>query len=194
MKAENFIGNFIELLPLTEKHREPLRLISQDETIWQYMPASGMGDGFERWFDTALKKQALGEQFPFVVLRKQDNQLVGTTRLYNHFPEHLRMTVGYTWYVQSARGTVVNPESKYLLLQYIFEILRYNRVEIVVDARNQQSRAAVKKLGAIEEGTLRKHSILENGYVRDTVIFSIIQSDWPMVRRHLRSRLACYGS
>ena len=98
---------------------------------------------------------------------------------------HRRLCIGYTWLIPEVWGTYVNSECKYLLLKHAFEDLNINRVEFMADARNYRSRAALKKLGAREEGILRQHMILENGYVRDTVVFSIIKSEWPEIKMAL---------
>ncbi len=191
LQVKALIGQLINLVPLEESHREILRSLANDETIWAYMPSDARGKGFDGWFDKALKEKLAGEHVPFVVQRKEDNRIVGSSRFYNIFPEHKRLSIGYTWYIQEARGTAVNPEAKFLLLECVFEHLNFNRVEFHVDSRNVRSRAAVKKLGAIEEGILRQHMIVHETYVRDTVVFSIIKTDWPNVKAKLKSRCYC---
>lgn len=126
---------------------------------------------------------------PFVVRRVVDGEIIGSTRYYNISQEHHRLTIGYTWYIVDVWGTVVNPECKYLLLRHAFETLHINRVELLTDVRNLRSRAAIKKLGAIEEGILRWHMIVEDGRIRDTVVHSIIKSEWPPVKLGIEARL-----
>ena len=184
-------GQNIQLEILDTKHRDDLYQAAQDEIISQYMPNKIQGDKFYRWFDAALNKKT-EQQLPFVVRRQTDGKIIGSSRYYDIQAEHHRLAIGYTWYIPEVWGTVVNPECKYLLLQHAFEKLSANRVEFIIDARNTRSRAAVKKLGAIEEGLLRQHVILENGFIRDSVVFSIIQSEWSVVKTSLEQRLATH--
>ena len=129
------------------------------------------------------------QHLPFVVRRLADKKIIGSTRYYDINIEHQRLTIGYTWYVLEAWGTYVNPECKFLLLAFVFEELKMNRVEFVTDSRNLRSRAAIKKLGATEEGVLRHHMVLDDGFIRDSVIFSIVKLDWEKVKLTLQSRL-----
>jgi len=103
--------------------------------------------------------------------------------------DNKKLTIGYTWYISEMRGTAINLECKLLLLTHAFENLNVNRVEFSTDARNLRSRAAIKKLGAQEEGILRQHMVVQNNHIRDTVIFSIIKSEWPNVKEGLLLRL-----
>lgn len=185
-------GSFVKLLPMEEEHREILRQIANDQRIWTYLPFDASGEKFDRWFEKALNSFNVGQSLPFIVCRKSDERIIGTTRYYDIQSEHHRLMIGYTWYVHDVWGTYVNPECKYLLLQHAFEVLQVNRVEFMTDARNQRSRSAIQKLGANEEGMLRQHMVLENGVVRDTVIFSIIKSEWPDVKNKLIERLQLY--
>jgi N-acetyltransferase len=118
-----------------------------------------------------------------------DNKIVGSTRFYEIHPDHQRLAIGYTWYTPNVWGTTVNPECKLLLLRYAFDILRANRIEFFIDARNDRSRAAIQKLGATQEGILRKHIVLDDHFVRDTVVYSILKDEWPTVLSNLEKRL-----
>jgi RimJ/RimL family protein N-acetyltransferase len=175
----------IQLDPLSESHRAELYNAAQDEAIWTYTTSKAMGDGFHTWFDKAL---ATPSHRPFVVRRLDDQKIIGSTRFYDINAEHKRLSIGYTWYIPEVWGSYVNTECKYLLLSFAFEEMMVNRVEFSIDSRNARSRAAVKKLGAIEEGVLRQHMIVEGAYVRDTVMHSIIKQDWPVVKLMLESR------
>ncbi len=177
-------GQYITLEPLEEIHRESLRAISRDEKISAYSPALRLK--FDSWFDKALKKYPDANQLSYVVRLLSNQELVGSTRFYEMSPEHQRVTIGYTWFVPQVWGSVVNKECKLLLLQYAFDTLRMNRVEFCVDARNARSRAALKKLGATEEGILRQHIVLDDGFVRDTVVYSILKTEWPGICSNLR--------
>ena len=169
-------GSFIQLEPLEQKHYETLKLLSQNEKISTYSPA--LKSKFDAWFNKALKSYPESRQLTFVVRTLSDRKIVGSTRFYEIYPDHQRLSIGYTWYIPEVWGTVVNKECKLLLLQYAFDKLDVNRVEFFIDLRNERSRAAVKKLGAIEEGVLRQHIVLDDGYVRDTVVYSLLKKEW----------------
>jgi RimJ/RimL family protein N-acetyltransferase len=186
----NLRGAHVILEPLQEHHRNDLYTGAQREEIWTYQPYQAMGDNFHVWFDKAIQNFKSGDQLPFAVRRKLDNKIVGATRLYELNANHRRLCIGYSWYVPEVWGSFVNSESKFLLLRYAFETLKVNRVEFLVDARNDRSRGALKKFGANEEGILRQHMILDNGFVRDSVVFSIIHSEWPTVKSFLEDRLS----
>lgn len=180
-------GNIIRLEPLAEEHRNPLFEIAQDKQIWMFNLDKAYGKKqFESWFNRALN---MSHSLPFVVRQMMDDKLIGSTRLYEINLDHKRLTIGYTWYIPSVWGSLVNAESKYLLLCHAFEMLQMNRVEIVTDARNLRSQGAIKKLGATQEGVLRSHMILADGYVRDSIIYSIIKSEWNAVKANLEKRL-----
>lgn len=181
-------GRRIQLEPLNESHKHELYVAAQDESIWTYFSSKVMGDGFYDWYDSAIQHFHHQEHLPFVVRRLSDNKLIGSSRYYHIDPLHHRLTIGYTWYIPEVWGTYVNTECKLLLLQYAFESLHVNRVEFMIHSANARSRAAVKKLGAVEEGILRHHMILEDGSLRDTVVYSIIQSDWVRIKPMLMVR------
>ena len=186
---EKLVGQFVTLIPLHESHREILRPLAEDESIWRYMPSNSMGEHFNAWFDSALAAQASGSQVPFVVSRNEDQKIIGSTRFYHIDNDNKRLCIGYTWCAEEARGSQVNPEAKLLLLQAAFEQLHFNRVEFNADARNLRSCAAIEKLGAIKEGVLRKHMVVQDNYARDTVVFAIIKDQWPLVKEKLQTRL-----
>jgi RimJ/RimL family protein N-acetyltransferase len=185
----NLVGKFVQLEPLTESHRSVFAVLTQDETIWTYYPYTALGDNFDPWFDKTLAKMESGEQVVFAARRLSDGKIIGSTRYYDINSQHRRLMIGHTWYTQEARGTQVNPECKLLLLVHAFESLNINRVEFATDARNLISQAAIKKLGATQEGVLRQHMVLDNGFVRDTVLFSIIKSEWLTIKHTLQARV-----
>lgn len=125
----------------------------------------------------------------FAVVDKQTNRAVGSTSYLDLRPDHRGLEIGNTWLGSAARGTRVNPEMKMLMLEYAFASLGCLRVQLKTDARNLQSQAALRKLGAVCEGTLRKHMICRDGHVRDTVMFSITDVEWPAVKAGLERRL-----
>jgi RimJ/RimL family protein N-acetyltransferase len=189
--APTLIGRSLVLEPLGPAHRGLLRIAGQDSRIWTFMSHAGeTEDGFDAWFDAALAGAAEGREVPYVVRRRSDGRLVGSTRFMNIAEEHRRREIGSTWYIPSVWGTRVNPECKLVLLRHAFEVLDLLRVEFRCDARNERSRHALARLGAVEEGVLRRHMVVRDGFVRDTVQFSILREEWPAVRAGLEARLA----
>lgn len=182
-------GSWVQLEPMNELHKPELFEAAQDESIWTFTLTKAFGERFYHWFDKAMRSYQAKQHLPFIVRRLADNKIVGSTRFYDIDAAHRRLTIGYTWYIPEVWGTSINTESKFLLLQFAFEVMQMNRVDFEVDSRNLRSRAAVKKLGAQEEGILRHHMVLEDGHIRDSVIYSIIKLDWPSVKSTLQNRL-----
>jgi RimJ/RimL family protein N-acetyltransferase len=188
-------GPCVVLEPLTPQHRELLRdAAAEDQSIWTYFPINynGAGEDFDDWFDYTMERYANDEHYPFAVRRLADDTVLGTTRFYDMVPDHLRLAIGSTWYTRGARGTLINSEVRLLTLTYAFDKLSVNRVELITDPFNLSSRAAMKILGAVEEGVIRNHLIYKDGRIRDSVLFSIIKSEWPSVRDRLIKKLG-YG-
>jgi len=184
-------GQHVRLEPLSPAHEESLIAAASDGELWNstvtIVPSSpaNMID----YIQAALNGQARGRELPFVIIRKSSNKVVGTTRFYEIRPNDRAVAIGYTWLSRSAQRTAVNTESKLLLLTHAFEHWRCNRVELITDVLNQQSRSAILRLGAKEEGVLRKHLILPSGRIRDSVLFSIIAEEWPEVKLGLAVKL-----
>lgn len=183
-------GSHIQLIPLEAQHKEALQLVTQNPDIWTYTTANPLGSNFSGWFDSAMKHSQEGQQLMFVVQRLTDKKIIGSSRYYEINQEHQRLSIGYTWYVPEVWGTVVNPECKLLMMKHAFETLNINRLQFATDVRNARSRAALKKLGAKEEGVLRQHMVLPDGHIRDTVVFSVIKPDWQAVKNNLFARIA----
>lgn len=180
----------VRLEPHAEEHREGLRAAAQgDAALFSYMPADISGSAFDRWFDWTTGVSDGRRELAFTV-RRGDGRIVGSTRFLNIELAHRRVEIGHTWYARDSWGSDVNPSCKYLLFRFGFEDLNLNRIELKCDARNIRSRAAILRLGAIEEGTLRKHMIMHDGYVRDTIYFSIVAEEWPPARAKLERRLS----
>ena len=181
-------GQHVRLEPLTLAHEAALISAAGNGELWNstvtIVPDRA---GMAGYIEAALHGQAKGTELPFVIIRKASDQVVGTTRFYEIVPNDRRVAIGYTWLSASAQRTAVNTESKLLLLTHAFEHWRCVRVELITDVLHHQSRAAILRLGAKEEGILRKHLILPSGRIRDSVVFSIIDSEWPEVKRHLES-------
>lgn len=143
----------------------------------------------QEYVERALAERDRGESIPFVMQWKATGELVGCTRYGAISWPHKRVEIGWTWITPAFQGTVVNPEVKWLMLDHAFISRDCNRVELKTDARNAQSRAAMKSIGCTEEGTLRHHMITASGHLRDTVYFSILKDEWPTVSIHLKARI-----
>lgn len=183
-------GAAVRLEPLAETHRAELATAADAEEIWRYMPYDGRGTGFDQWFDWSLNLNSENKEAVWAVRDMADGTLVGSTRYLNIAARDRRVEIGGTWYAPVAWGGRVNPACKFALLSHGFETLGLNRIEFKTDARNTRSQAAIAKLGAAREGVFRRHMVLHDGHIRDTVYFSIIREEWPGVKSRLEERLA----
>ena len=184
-------GKVVRLEPLTIAHAEDLARAAADGELWNTdVTIIPKPDGMKDYIQAALKGFELGFELPFAILRKTESlpEVVGTTRFYEIFSRDRKAAIGYTWLGKSAQRTPVNTEAKLLLLTHAFETWDCVRVELITDVLNEQSRAAILRLGAKQEGILRQHLILPSGRIRDSVVFSIIDSEWPEVKRRLLKR------
>jgi RimJ/RimL family protein N-acetyltransferase len=188
LDPKTLAGRFVALEPLEERHHADLIRAAADPKIWTYSPFD-MNKGFATQLTWFVLEMAKGTQFTFAVRRLADGAIVGSTSYLAITPGDAKVEIGASWYVAGAQGTAVNPETKYLLLENAFAA-GYNRVEFKTDSKNMRSRAALKKLGATEEGILRGHKWMPQGYFRDTVFFSILAAEWPRVKAELEQRLA----
>jgi RimJ/RimL family protein N-acetyltransferase len=179
------------LEPLEAKHAEGLFAIGQDETIWRYLlrPKLVSLDDARNFVDEAVKVAATGTQLPFAIIDQKCNRVAGSTRYLDIRASDRAIEIGSTWLGREFQRTAINTECKYLLLRHAFEELGAVRVTLKTDGRNEQSQRAIERLGAVREGVLRKHMILWDGYIRDTVYYSILDSEWPDVKRRLESFL-----
>ena len=188
MTADVLRNAWVTLEPLAADHFAGLQRAADDPRIWELTVRSGFGPVFTGWFADA----PAGGRLAFAV-RTPNGELVGSTSLIDLNPAHRTAEVGNTWYAAAAQGTAVNPACKRLLLGHAFDGLGLNRVQFQVDARNARSQAAVVKLGAVREGVLRRHKVTHAGWVRDTVVFSVVADEWPAVRDRLDARLAGFA-
>lgn len=195
MKLEPAVleGRFVRLEPFTADLREPVRLaLDCDAQAWAIVSSTAQGEHFDGWWRCAEAEMAAGARIPFAVRRLSDGAVIGTTSFMTLRPAHGGVEIGATFYRPEGRGGPVNPECKRLLLAHAFAAGAM-RVELITDARNLRSQAAIAKLGAVREGILRRHKITWTGHVRDTVMFAITDLDWPAARDGLDQRLAAYG-
>lgn len=183
-------GEHTRLEPLSLAHQEALGAAAADGKLWNsIVTVVPSRETIAEYIGEALTAQQQGSELPFVIIQNATNRIVGTTRFYYIQPQQKSAAIGYTWIAASAQRTAVNTEAKLLLLTHAFEHWRCNRIEFITDVLNQQSRAAILRLGAKEEGTLRNHIIMPNGRVRDSVCFSIIIEEWPEVKTRLLNKL-----
>lgn len=184
-------GRHVRLEPLEPGHAAHLIDAADDGELWKsnmtIVPSrASMGE----YIGMALESQATGRELPFVILHQPSGRIVGSTRFYNIERKDRNAEIGYTWVAASAQRTAVNTEAKLLLLAHAFESWLCIRVSFVTDVLNQQSRAALLRLGAQEEGILRNHLIMPGGRYRDSACFSIIEAEWPTVKARLETKLA----
>ncbi len=187
-------GRHIRLEPLSLSHCESLIAAAGDGKLWNsIVTIVPTRENMAEYLEAALAEQAKGSELPFVIVQKVTNRIVGTTRFYYIQPHQRNAAIGYTWVAASAQRTAVNTEAKLLLLTHAFEHWHCVRIEFITDVLNEQSRAAILRLGAKQEGILRNHIIMPSGRIRDSVCFSIIAEEWPEVKAGLIARLASYG-
>jgi RimJ/RimL family protein N-acetyltransferase len=193
MKVEPVIlmGRVVRLEPLSEAHIADLAKVGLEAKIWRYMRYGNVEtiEQLNAWVLELLKLQALGTDLPFAVIATASGNAIGCTRYLNIDALDRSLEIGGTWYGLDYQGTLVNTESKYLLIRHAFENLECVRVWFKTDLRNQRSQRAIERLGAVKEGVLRNHMILPDGAFRDSVVYSILPQEWPQVKEKLEERL-----
>jgi len=197
MSADEFLqpvtlrGTLVTLSPLSHDHHEGLTAAARDGRLWELgYTVVPDPDGMKPEIARRLGLQAKGAMLPFTVLRNDTGTVIGMTTFMDPDPDSRRLEIGSTWLARSAQRTGMNTESKLLLLSHAFEQLRCIAVEFRTHWLNLQSREAIGRLGAKQDGVLRNHRRMPDGTLRDTVVFSIIASEWPAVRSALFYRLA----
>jgi RimJ/RimL family protein N-acetyltransferase len=184
-------GRYVTLEPLTAAHVPELWDVADFADIWRFMPFQPDSEsGVQALVEGALGLADAGQMLAFVQRSNADGRVVGSTSYLNPDPTHRRVEIGATWLTPAAQRTGINTEAKYLLLEHAFEHLDCIRVEFKTDARNSASRAALERIGATEEGTLRHHMIMPDGHLRDSTYFSILRTEWPEVRASLEGLMS----
>jgi N-acetyltransferase len=185
-------GRLVTVEPLSADHEAGLLAAATDPDMFAWMPVdmASSGDALTAWLQTSLANARAGREVPFTIRAVGSGRVLGSTRFLELRPEHRRAEIGWTWVTRDAWATGVNVETKLLLLGRAFEHAGLRRVEFKTDARNERSRGALLALGATFEGVLRKHMVVRDGGARDSAYFSVIDDEWPEVRRRLQSRLA----
>jgi RimJ/RimL family protein N-acetyltransferase len=188
-------GELVTLEPLRTDHHDELVGAARDGRLWELWYTSvPTPDAMRADIAAKLADQAAGTRLPFTVRRKDTGSVVGMTTYLNAEAEVPRLEIGSTWTARSAQRTGINAESKLLLLTHAFEVLGCIAVEFRTHWHNLQSRTAIARLGAKQDGVLRNHRRMPDGSLRDTVVFSVLDSEWPAVRGGLEHRLARAGS
>jgi RimJ/RimL family protein N-acetyltransferase len=182
-------GRHVRLEPLEREHLDDLAACCEP-AFYQWMPAGPYGPGgFAAWLGRAHDARDAGRELPFALVLNETGQAIGTTRFGDISPRDERLEIGWTWIGHAHQRTVANTEMKRLLLGHAFDELGAGRVTLKTGAANEASRRAITRLGAVEEGVLRRHVLLDDGSFRDTVYYSIVAEEWPAVRDRLIERL-----
>lgn len=190
LKQTSLENQWVKLVPLTLAYRQSLIEASNDGNLSRLWFTSVPNEqGIDAYIEMALQTQSQGLALPFVVIDKQTEKVLGCTRFCNANSAHRRLEIGYTWYRKSVQKSAINTACKLLLLSHAFEQLNTIAVEFRTHWHNQTSRAAIARLGAKQDGVLRNASIEPDGAYRDTVVFSIIESEWPSVKKSLIHKL-----
>lgn len=183
------VGKVVRLEPVVVAHAKDLAEVA-DLEIFQWFLGKQPEEKSERGLKTYIKAVNRAQNMiTFAVVLQSTSRAIGTTSYLDIRQEHAGLEIGATWYGKRFQGTSVNPECKLLLMTHAFEVLGCERVQLKTDARNLQSQRAIEKLGAVREGCLRKHGRMADGFLRDTVFYSVIASEWPLVKSLLVSRL-----
>jgi RimJ/RimL family protein N-acetyltransferase len=184
-------GKFVRLEPLTEAHTAGLADIGTGQSFWDFMVYGNINsvDDMRNWVLDIMSRAEKGTDLPFVVIHLASGRVAGATRYLNIMPGDRGLEIGGTWYGLEFQRTVVNTECKYLLLRHAFETLGCIRVQLKTDLRNERSQKAIERIGAVKEGVLRNHMILPDGRIRHSVFYSILDTEWPAVKKRLEEMM-----
>lgn len=184
-------GKYVRLEPMTVDHTPALAEIGVGQTFWDFMLYGHMetSDDMRNWVVDILSRAEKGTDLPFVAVHLASGRVAGATRYLNIMPKDRGLEIGGTWYGPEFQRTAVNTECKYLMLRHAFESLGCIRVQLKTDMRNERSQKAIERLGAIREGVLRNHMILPDGRYRHSVFYSILDTEWPGVKKRLEEML-----
>jgi RimJ/RimL family protein N-acetyltransferase len=183
-------GKHVRLEPLSESHLDALCAVGLDPDLWKLIPVQILDrDAMLRMIRAQLTEQEKGISIPFATVDRASGRVVGATRFMNMDLANKRLEIGSTWIAKPWQRTAINTEAKYLMMCHAFETLGCNRVEWKTDSLNTQSRNAILRLGAKQEGIFRQHMVTWSGRLRDTVYFSVIAPEWPEVKANLQAKL-----
>ena len=180
------------LRPIAEQDIEAFSDIAFDNRIWQYFVTNaGDQEGIRKFVLIALRDMANGSRMPYTVIDRHSGKVAGSMSFSNHSVADSRIEIGWSWLGVLFQGTVINSNAKYLLMKYAFEILQSQRVEFKTDVLNLRARAALKKIGAQEEGVLRSHTLMPGGRRRNTIYYSVLSDEWSNVAALLTAKGVC---
>jgi len=184
-------GKHVRLEPMTLEHVEPLAEIGIGHAFWDFMVYGKMEnvDDMRGWVTDILTRAEKGTDLPFVAIHLTSGRVAGATRYLNISADDRGLEIGGTWYGLEFQRTAVNTECKYLLFEHAFETLGCIRVQLKTDLRNERSRRAIERIGAVKEGVLRNHMILPDGYFRHSVCYSVLDSEWDGVKKRLEEMM-----
>lgn len=173
----------VRLRPLEAADFEALKAVAFDPEIWRYtITRADDVLSLAAYISAAEQARQAGQRYPFAIVDRITGELAGSTSYYNVVPDDQRLSIGHTWVGTAFQRTGLNRAAKHLLLCHAFDVLQYERVELETDSRNQKSQEAMRRMGATEEGTLRRHRLTQDNVRRDTVIFSVIRPEWDALR------------
>ncbi len=183
-------GERVKLVPLDSEHFPELVAVARNEKIWEFVSAKcDTDDKTLNFLRSAVLKRGTGEQYPFTVIDRLTNKIIGHTMFHNMVQVHAKLEIGWTWYDPAYWRTGYNRECKLLLFTYAFETLHAGRVQLQTDEKNQRSRTAIEGVGATFEGIIRHDRIKDDGTYRDTAMYSIISTEWQAVKQKLREKI-----
>ena len=184
-------GTYVRLEPMTEEHIPGLAEIGAGQNFWDFMLYGNINtvEDMRNWVRDILARAEKGTDLPFAVIHLDSGRVAGATRYLNIMPKDRGLEIGGTWYGLEFQRTAVNTECKYLLLRHAFETLGCIRVQLKTDLRNERSQKAIERIGAVREGVLRNHMILPDGRYRHSVFYSILDTEWPEVKKKLENML-----
>jgi len=185
-------GKYVRLEPLSEAHVPDLAEIGAGQDFWRFMVYGDINNeaDLRKWAIEILSRAQRGTDLPFAVIHLASGRLAGATRYMNMIPNDRGLEIGGTWYGTEFQRSAVNTECKYLLMTYAFETLHAIRVQLKTDLLNERSQRAIERLGAKKEGVLRNHMILPDGRIRDSVFYSILDTEWLDVKKNLEAMLS----
>ena len=183
-------GQLIELVPLEEKHFDELLVAASDKRIWEFYPGDWSApERFEKIYRSTLALRERGHEYPFVIVYKLTQKIIGSTRLMDIVPYDKRLEIGGTWLIPEYWATAINIDCKLTLLSFCFETLHAHRVQLKTQHNNIRSWKAIEKIGGVYEGILREHILKDDGSYRSSAYFSILEQEWDKVKLNLETRL-----
>lgn len=184
-------GKYVRLEPMTIAHAPALAEIGIGQTFWDFMLYGNINtvEDMHNWVLDILSRAEKGTDLPFVAIHLASGRVAGATRYLNIMPKDRGLEIGGTWYGTEFQRTAVNTECKYLLMQHAFEMLGCIRVQLKTDSRNERSQKAIERIGAVKEGVLRNHMILPDGRFRHSVFYSVLDTEWPDVKKRLEEMM-----